>query len=98
MPKPGRKPGSAEEDMKRKLVALALIALCALAVVGCGHDRVVNGKVCETYGILNDQVKCPGVRYCTVAGNVVWGILLSETVFAPVYFFGFSVKEPCAVQ
>lgn len=83
----------------RKAIAVLLLAVLMLGAVSCGTDRRINGRVCETYGLLNkDDIRCPGVRYCTIAGNVFWGIVLVETIVAPVYFFGFSVREPCANQ
>ena len=29
-----------------------------------------------------------------IVGNVVWSVLLVETVIAPIYFLGFSLFEP----
>ena len=85
--------------MGKKLLVVLALALMLFGVLSCGTDRRINGKVCETYGIFNkDDVRCPNVRYCTIVGNVVWGILLLKTIVAPVYFFGFSIQEPCADQ
>jgi hypothetical protein len=38
------------------------------------------------------------VQYKTVVGNVIWGIILVETIIAPIYFFGFSLYEPVPGQ
>lgn len=77
--------------MKRTIAA---VALCTL-LVGCADDRVVNGKNCTSYGLLNrDDKKVQGVAYKTVTGNIVWSVLLSSTIVAPIYFLGFSLYEP----
>lgn len=53
----------------------------------------------ETYGLFNEsQYKNPNVKYELSVGNVVWGIILVETIVAPVYFFGFSLYEPVALK
>ena len=79
--------------MKRIIAVILAIAIMSLA--GCGSDMVINGKNHSTYGLINaDQEKDPAVKYRVVVGNVVWGIILFETIIAPVYFFGFSLYEP----
>jgi hypothetical protein len=32
--------------------------------------------------------------YEIIPGNVVWSVILIETIIAPVYFVGFSMFEP----
>ena len=79
----------------RKLFISILILLLCLSVSGCGEDKRINGRLCETYGILNkDEIKCPNVKYKVIKGNVILGIVFIETIIAPIYFFGFSIKEP----
>ena len=41
-----------------------------------------------------DSKKNPDIEYEPIWGNIVWGIILIETIIAPVYFFGFSLFEP----
>jgi len=56
---------------------------------------VIGGRHYETYGYLNkDEVKAPNVRYRVVVGNLVWSVLLGETIIAPIYFIGFDLFEP----
>lgn len=82
----------------KKLIAVVMF-VAMLGLVGCGSPRTVSGKYCDTYGLLNkDEAKCKGVRYRVITGNVIWGILLAETVVAPVYFFGFSLYEPVGLE
>lgn len=79
----------------KKIIAVVMM-VCFLSVfVGCGDDKVIKGKLYETYGLLSDDdAKDPNVKYSLIVGNVVWGVLLAETIIAPIYFFGFSIKEP----
>jgi hypothetical protein len=78
---------------------LVSICLAASLLLGCGADRTFNGKYCATYGLFNkDEMKCPGVQYRVIPGNVIWGIVLAETIAAPIYFFGFSMYEPVGLK
>ena len=79
----------------KRVMSIILIAVFLLTVSGCGSNKVINGVEYETYGLFNkDDVRKEGVRYQLIMGNVVWGIVLCETIVAPVYFFGFSLYEP----
>lgn len=33
-----------------------------------------------------------------VVGNLVWGIILMETIVMQIYFFGFSIFEPIGTK
>lgn len=72
------------------------ITLCAaLALSGCARPKVIGGVEYRPYGLMNaDQRKNSRVEYDVVWGNVVWACILSETLIAPIYFFGFSLFEP----
>ena len=62
---------------------------------GCADNKVIEGKEYDTYGFINEsENKNPNISYSLSIGNVIWGILLFETIVAPVYFFGFSLYEP----
>jgi len=78
--------------MKRLICLLCAIALLICA---CGDTKVINGTEYDTYGLLNsDSKKNSNIEYEVIWGNIVWGIVLFETIVAPVYFFGFSLFEP----
>ena len=63
--------------------------------IACGSDKTINGKYYETYGLINkDEVKDLNIEYKLITGNIVWGIILIETVIVPLYFFGWSLWEP----
>ena len=56
---------------------------------------MIDGVKYDTYGILNaDEKKNPNIEYRMVWGNLVWSLILCETIIAPFYFIGFSMYEP----
>lgn len=76
---------------------MALIAALSisLSLAGCGDRRVINGTEYDTYGFISQSEKQnPNIQYELIFGNLVWGIILCETIVAPIYFFGFSIYEP----
>lgn len=81
--------------MKRFIAALLCVVFLSVVTIGCGDGQSVNGKYCDTYGLLNKESKCKDVQYRTVVGNVVWGILLVETIVAPIYFFWILFIRTC---
>jgi hypothetical protein len=89
--------------MKKKLVLF--VALCIL-LTSCGSNMVIEGKKYETVGLVNiivdDEstmaIKDPKIKYDLIIGNLIWGIILIETVIAPIYFFGFSLFEPVGLK
>jgi uncharacterized membrane protein len=70
--------------------------VCLLLLVSaCAETKIINGVHYDTYGLFNEAEKRnPDITYQVVPGNIVWGLLLVETIAAPIYFFGFSLYEP----
>lgn len=78
--------------MKRLAILLLIVSLFSTA---CSDSKVIDGVQYETYGLFNeDEVKSPKVRYKLVVGNLVWSVLLGETIVAPIYFVGWDLFEP----
>jgi len=77
-----------------------MVAICLLiSICGCGNSKKINGTIFDTYGFLNEsEKKNPAIEYELIIGNVVWGILLCESLVFPIYFFGFSLYEPVALK
>lgn len=74
-----------------------ILILCLMFSFGCADDKTINGRHYETYGLFNvDEAKDRCVNYTISIGNVVWSIILIETIFMPVYFIGYSLYEPSA--
>lgn len=77
----------------RQAIAASMIALLALS--GCADTKTICGATYDSYGLFNaDDKKNPDIQYKLVVGNLIWGVILFETIIAPVYFFGFSIMEP----
>jgi hypothetical protein len=67
-------------------------ALTVLALASCADSKVIQGTEYDSIGIFHDPAPC--IDYDVVVGNVIWAVILSETIVMPVYFLGFSIKEP----
>jgi len=79
----------------KKIISIILIICFMFCFCSCGDPKFIDGKEYETYGLLNSNTaKNDDIQYELITGNVVWGIILIETVIAPIYFFGFSIYEP----
>lgn len=53
----------------------------------------------EPYGWGNyEDKKLQNVKYELVTGNVVWGVILCETIVMPVYFSGWAIYEPVSIK
>ena len=79
--------------MRRTVAVLCAVLMLAVSM-GCGSNKTVNGVDHDTVGLFTLDERDPDVCYTVIAGNVVWSILLIETVVMPVYFVGFSIMEP----
>ena len=81
----------------KKIIACIIIASL---LAGCGAPLDVtqadgSTKTYPTYGFFNQKTeKSDKMCYEVSVGNVVWSIILFETVIAPVYFIGFSLYNP----
>lgn len=81
---------------KRTIVAAVA---ASLIVAGCGTPLDVGDKTYPTYGLFNQHSsRSDKVCYETSVGNVIWGVLLVETLIAPIYFFGFSLYNPVRLK
>jgi len=86
-----------KKRMKRWIINITVILFlfCTVIMTGCSDSKILNGKLVETYGLINEsKVKVENVQYKLCVGNFIWGILLVETLIAPIYFFGFDIYEP----
>jgi hypothetical protein len=80
--------------MQKIFVYISVIVLL-VTLLGCGQNKEINGHQYVTYGLFDEgQYKNPDIEYRLIIGNVVWSIILAETIVAPIYFIGFSLYEP----
>lgn len=77
----------------KKAIALALCT--GLLLSGCGRPQIIDKKYYPTYGLFNEgSSKSRNICYEVSVGNVVWSIILIETIIMPIYFVGFSLYNP----
>lgn len=79
------------------------MALSILLVAGCGEPKFLGkgGKQTyyPTYGLFNESSsRSKNVCYAISVGNVIWSIILVETIIFPIYFVGFSLWNPVRVK
>ena len=83
--------------MNKKFASIAVAT--SLFLSACGDTLEVDNKTYDTYGVFNaDEQRNPELKYKLIIGNVIWGIILVETIIAPIYFFGFSLYQPVGVK
>lgn len=77
--------------MKRVSFILLLVLLAS-----CGSSiQTRDGKIVECYGLMDQhKVKVDGIRYDTSIANVIWGVILVETIVVPVWLFGYKLYCP----
>jgi len=84
--------------MKKILASIMIVVFLSLAA-GCGDTKTIKGVEYDTYGLFNkDDNRNPDVKYRLVIGNIIWSVILVETIIAPIYFLGFSLYEPVGVK
>lgn len=83
----------------KKLITIILIFVFCSFVIGCGNPRTINKFTYDTYGLFNESdKKNENIEYRLVVGNVIWSIILVETIIAPIYFLGFDLYEPIGLK
>ncbi len=75
--------------------SICCVVAVSVLLSACGKPLVVNGKTYPPYGFLNESnARSERVCYEPIFGNVIWGVVLIETVIVPVYFLGWSLFNP----
>ena len=83
----------------KKFITIILIISIAFFSISCGDPKIIDGKLYDTYGLANQNNKHnPNIQYELIIGNVIWSVILIETIIAPIYFIGFSLYEPVALK
>lgn len=82
--------------MKNKFL---IILILFVLIIGCADSKNINinGKDTEIqpYGWMNqDELKNDSVVYRINTGNVIWSVLLCETIIAPILITGIELFEP----
>lgn len=80
--------------MRKRFLAGMFLAI-VLTLSACTESKLINGKLYEPYGLLNeDKKKDPQIHYEISTGNFILGVVFSESVLIPIYIFGFDLWEP----
>jgi len=81
--------------MKKILTILVAVVL----LTACADPKVLDGFKYETYGLFDSgEYRSDCVDYSASIGNIVWGVILVETIVAPVIIFGFETMEPIRLK
>jgi hypothetical protein len=88
---------------KRTLAIVAALMFGAMTMTSCSQnkDLKLNGKThtFESYGWANyNEVKNDSVLYEASVGNIVWSVILSETVIVPIWLTGWDLYSPVRVK
>lgn len=82
--------------MKTTIKLASVLSLMLLT--SCADSKVINingeNVEVEPYGWINSDVKNDSVVYRLSSGNIVWSVILSETIVAPILLTGNSLYEP----
>lgn len=94
-------------ELRSKLSCLVWIIILIILFVpaticsingGCSHSLKIDNIEYEPYGLINPDDKDESVKYQMSAGNLIWGIILIETIVAPVYLWGWYLYEPVELK
>lgn len=81
----------------KKLIAVAITLSIALS--GCGQSLYTSKGEYPTYGLFNESTdRSKELCYKISVGNIVWSIILIETIVFPIYFVGFSLYNPVRMK
>lgn len=80
--------------MFKKIVAGLMLSVMLVTMSGCGKPKTIEGTYYPTKGLITMNEKDPNIQYEISVGNVIWSVILCETIVAPVYFLGFSMFDP----
>jgi hypothetical protein len=74
-----------------------------ILLTGCGQPLTVKKDdkdiTYPTYGLFNEnEYKSDNVCYTKSVGNIVWSIILVDTILVPIYFIGYSIYNPVRLK
>ena len=79
----------------RKLVTV-LVTIILLTSCADSKEFTIDGKkqTIEPYGWFDLEAKNDSINYKVNVGNVIWSVVLVETVVAPILITGDQLFEP----
>jgi len=83
----------------KRLIGILLLCVIALSATSCAESKQICWKdgdcaVVQPYGLFNADEKRADVSYRVSPGSVIVGIILCETIVAPIVIGGWFVYEP----
>jgi hypothetical protein len=82
-----------------KIKCLAALTI-GLLLTSCADFKTftIDNKtvVVEPYGWFDTSAKNDSVQYKVSTGNIIWSVILCETIVAPILLTGNSLYEPVA--
>jgi hypothetical protein len=80
-----------------------LLLIATVFFSSCADEKTfkIDGEtvVVKPYGWGNYQTnRHDSVIYEPVIGNIVWSVILFETIVAPIYFTGWAIMEPVQLK
>jgi len=85
--------------MKSKIAKLVAVGVLASTLTACNAPTMyVHGTVYQDYGMLDQDRQDPKIIYEPNWRNIVLGCIFFETIFAPIYVFGFHCMKPVGVK
>lgn len=78
---------------------IVVILTCLMLFTSCAApmfvtDQYGRKEVAEPYGWANMNKENKDFYYRLCTGNLVWSIILSETIVAPIVLTGWGLFEP----
>lgn len=85
-----------------RIISLFLVIVMVFLTFSCANSEVLDYPVGDevqefefkTYGLFNKNEKNENIRYELSIGNIIWSVLLIETIFVPVILIGWYLYEP----
>lgn len=81
--------------MKKKSLIITIIIVVIGILTSCAEKKIIDGTTYEPYGFANESThKNDSIQYEISAGSVIFAVIFSETIIAPVYIVGWDLYEP----
>lgn len=78
-----------------KILLIILIVIISFSVLSCGKPIVLEpGELANPYGVFSKEDKNESATYKMSTGNIIWSILLVETIVAPIILIGWKLWVP----
>lgn len=86
----------------KKLVSLFLIVTTIFMMFGCAESKTLDYHVeneiqqfeFKPYGLFNTDERNEHIKYDISIGNIIWSVLLVETIIVPIILVGWYLYEP----